>query len=415
MNNRVVVSGLGLVSCLGHDYQPVIDALKQGCSGVGPMPEWREHGLKSSIAGVIRGFPEKRQKAHLPKKLALGMSEAALYCSVAALDAVSDALWSATELVDLRTGCIVGSGIGSVETVYSAGVRYFAEGVRRVDPHTVLRSMSSSCSASVATLLGILGRNYSISSACATSSHNLGHAFELIRSGVLDRAIAGGGEDLSELIAAAFQAMRLALSTRFNDTPERASRPFDGARDGFVLSGGSGILALESLQSAQSRGARIRAEIIGFAANSDGYDLVHPDPKGTQAAKCMAAAIADAGLEPRHIDYINAHGTGTRAGDLAEARAIESLFGSQIPPVSSTKSMTGHPVGAAGAHELIFCIGMIESGFLAPSINIETLDPELDNLPIVTETKDVYPRTILSNSFGFGGTNSCLVVQRFED
>jgi 3-oxoacyl-[acyl-carrier-protein] synthase-1 len=274
--------------------------------------------------------------------------------------------------------------------------------------------MASSSSAAVANLLKIKGRSYSLSSACATSAHNIGHAYELIRAGVLNRAIAGGGEDTAELIAAAFQGLRLALSTHYNDTPTEASRPFDANRDGFVISGGGGIVVLEDLDEAVARGARIRAEVLGYAANSDGFDLVLPEPEGAQAGACMRAAISDAGIEPTAIDYVNTHGTSTIHGDIAEVKAIRTTFGDRVPPFSSTKSMTGHGIGAAGALELIFCIGMMEQGFIAPSINIDTPDPAVEGLPVVTETRHQALTTVLSNNFGFGGTNASLVIRRFD-
>ncbi len=411
---RVVVTGVGLVSCLGHDLDSALDALAAGRSGVRLMEGWERYGLKSRVAGAIADLDGKLEAARLPKKLVPGMSDAALYCSLAALDAVADAGLADEQVQDAGTGCIVGSGVGSVESVWKAASLYFAGRIRRGDPFTVLRCMSSSASAAVANLLKIRGRSYSLSSACATSAHNIGHAWELIRSGALERAVAGGGEDVHELITAAFQTLRLALSSRFNDTPERASRPYDAARDGFVIGGGGGVVVLEELESALARGARIRAELAGYGATSDGHDMVLPEPDGTQAAACMRRAVASAGLEPGDVDYVNTHGTSTPHGDVAEVRALRQVFGDRLPPFSSTKSMTGHGIGAAGALELIFCIGMMERGFLAPSINVEDPDPEVAGLPLVTETRPARPTTVLSNNFGFGGTNAALVVRRFD-
>ncbi len=415
MRRRVAVTGLGLISCLGNDYRTAVDALKRGASGVRAMPGWQEHGLKSLIAGTIDGVEEKKQAARLSKKLLPAMSDAALYCCLAARDAVADAGLDAGHLADTATGCLVGTGSSGTESIYRAGELFFAGRLRRIDPYTVLRAMSSSASAAVSNLLGIRGRSYSISSACATSAHNVGHACELISHGVLERAVAGGGEDVSVLVTAAFQALRLALSTRYNDTPTRASRPFDADRDGFVISGGSGIVVVEELEAARRRGARIRAEILGWGANSDGFDLVLPEPRGEQAASCMRSALADAQVRPEEVDYVNTHGTGTVHGDAAEVSALERLFGDRVPPFSSTKSMTGHAIGAAGALELIFAIGMLESSFLAPSINVENVDPAFRGLPIVTEPQHREVTTILSNNFGFGGTNASLVVRRFDD
>lgn len=409
---RVVVTGLGLVSCLGHDYPTVVAALERGESGLRAMPEWAEHGLKSLVAGRLRGLEEKIRAAGLPKKLAPGMSGGALYCCLAARDAVAGAELRSDLLADSRTGCLVGTGTGGTESIHRAGELYFSGRVRRIDPFTVLRAMSSSASAAVANLLGIRGRSYSISSACATSAHNVGHACELISHGILDRAVAGGGEDVSELITAAFQALRMALSTRYNDEPAAASRPYDADRGGFVVSGGAGILVLEELEAARRRGAPIRAEIAGWGANSDGFDLVLPEPEGEQAAGCIRLALDDAGIEPTDVDYVNTHGTGTIHGDVAEVRALKKVFGGGVPPFSSTKSMTGHALGAAGALELIFAIGMLEKGFLAPSINVDTVDPDFRDLPIVTTPRRYPVTTILTNNFGFGGTNASLVLRR---
>ncbi len=412
MKRRVAVTGLGLVSCLGHDLATVTDALKRGVSGVRGVAEWEEHGLTSRVAGRIDGLEEKRRDARLPKKLLPGMSDAALYCCLAARDAVADAGLGPEDFADARSGCVVGSGIGSVDSVVRAYGHFAAGRVRRIDPYTVLRAMSSSASAAVANLLGLRGRSYSLSSACATSAHNVGHACELVAAGVLDRAVAGGGEDVSPLISAAFQALRLALSTRYNDAPAKASRPYDADRDGFVISGGGGIVVVEALEVARRRGARVRAEIAGYGATSDGFDLVLPQPDGEQAAECMRGALADAGVEPGEVDYVNTHGTATVHGDTSEVRALERVFAGSLPPFSSTKSMTGHAIGAAGALELIFSIAMLEEGFLAPSINVERLDPAFAGLPLVTETQHREVRTILSNNFGFGGTNASLVVRR---
>ena len=414
MRRRVAVTGLGLVSCLGNDYRTVIDALKQGASGVRAMPAWREYGLKSRVAGRIDGVEDKKQAARLPKKLLPGMSGAALYCCLAARDAVADAGLDAALLEDLGTGCLVGTGASGARSVHRAATLFFDGRLRRIDPYTVLRTMSSSASAAVSNLLKIRGRSYSISSACATSAHNIGHACELISHGILERAVAGGGEDSNALITAAFQALRLALSTRYNDAPAAASRPYDADRDGFVISGGGGIVVVEELEAARRRGARIRAEILGWGTSSDGFDLVLPEPRGEQAAACMRAALVDAGVEPEEIDYVNTHGTGTGHGDAAEVRALRHLFGDDVPPFSSTKSMTGHAIGAAGALELIFAIGMLEDGFLAPSINVDNVDPAFRDLPIVAAPEQRQVTTILSNNFGFGGTNASLVVRRFD-
>lgn len=415
MRRRVAVTGVGLVSCLGHDYETVLDALAEGHSGVVAMPEWNEYGLKSRVAGQVADLTEKKAEAKLPKKMTPGMSDSALFCALAGRDAVADSGLGEDEVQSLRTGCIVGSGVGSVDSVNKAAQLYYTHRIRRGDPFTVLRCMSSSASAAVANVFKIRGRSYSLSSACATSAHNIGHAFELIRDGHLDRALAGGGEDVSELITAAFQTLRLALSTHYNETPEKASRPYDANRDGFVIGGGGGIVVLEDMEAALARGAHIRAEILGFGATSDGHDMVLPEPEGRQAAACMQAAIDDAGIDKSEVQYVNTHGTSTYHGDVAEVKAIQRVFGDDVPLFSSTKSMTGHGIGAAGVLELIFCIGMMERGFVAPSINLEEPDPAVVGLPIVTETRERPLDTVLSNNFGFGGTNAALVVRRFQN
>ena len=411
---RVAITGIGLISCLGHDYAVVVRALQAGVSGVRAMPEWESLGLKSRVAGAIVDIDAKLEGSPLPKKLLPAMSEASKYCCMASLDAVSDSGLSEIDVQSDRTACIVGTGIGSVETVYAGGHQVYSGQIAKLSPFTVLKSMASSSSAAVANLLKVHGRSYSISSACSTSSHSIGTAYELIRTGIIDRALAGGGEEVHPLIASGFQALRFALSTKYNDRPEQASRPYDVARDGFVVGGGAGIVVLEALDQALARGARVRAEIIGFGTTSDGFDMVMPEPSGTQAAKCMLGAIQGSGVSPREVDAVNTHGTATIKGDLAEVTAMREVFDGKLPPFSSTKSMTGHPLGAAGALEVIFCVGMLEHNFIAPSINIETLDPDFEGLPIVTTQKSTEINTILSNSFGFGGTNASLLLKRFS-
>src|SRR5882672_5566980 len=341
------------------------------------------------------------------------MSEASKYCCIASLDAVSDSGLSETDVQSDRTACIVGTGIGSVETVYAGGTQVYSGQITKLNPFTVLKGMASSSSAAVANLLKVHGRSYSISSACSTSSHSIGTAYELIRSGIIDRAVAGGGEEVHPLIASGFQALRFALSTKYNDRPEQASRPYDIARDGFVVGDGEGIVVLEDLAQALARGARVRAEIIGFGTTADGFDMVMPEPTGTHAAKCMLSAIQGSGVSPREVGAVNTHGTSTTKGDLAEVTAMREVFDGKLPPFSSTKSMTGHPLGAAGALEVIFCVGMLEHNFIAPSINIATLDPDFEGLPIVTTRNSTKIDTILSNSFGFGGTNASLLLKGF--
>lgn len=415
MARRVVVTGIGLVSCLGHDYEAVVDDLREGRSGVRKVPdEWLGRGLKSLVVGNIENLEEKQDNAGIAKKLLPGMSDAARFCCIASKDAIDDAGWSENELQTSATICIVGTGVGSVDAVQKAAHLYYSDRIRRVDPYTILRCMSSSSSAAVANFLKIRGRSYSLSSACATSAHNIGHAVELIRAGIAERAVAGGGEDISELITAAFQGLRLALSTHYNDNPTKASRPYDANRDGFVVSGGAGIITLEELENARARGAKIYGEIVGYAANSDGFDTVLPEPEGRQVAACMQAALDDAGIAPTQIDYVNTHGTSTIHGDVAEVLGMRQVFGEQLPRFSSTKSMTGHGIGAAGSLELIFCLGMMEKSFIAPSINVETPDPAVEGLPLVTTAEQRQLDTIMSNNFGFGGTNATLVIRKLD-
>jgi 3-oxoacyl-[acyl-carrier-protein] synthase-1 len=377
------------------------------------MPEWESLGIKSRVAGPIVDLGAKLETTPLPKKLLPLMSEAAKYCCLASVDAVKDSGISEPDVQSARTACIVGTGIGSVESVHAGAHQVYSGQIGRMSPFTVLKGMASSSSAMVANLLKVHGRSYSISSACSTSSHTIGTAYELIRSGIIDRAIAGGGEEVHPLITSAFQALRFALSTKYNDRPEQASRPYDVGRDGFVIGGGAGIVVLEALDLALARGAHPRAEIIGFGATSDGHDMVMPEPNGTHAAECMRSAIQDAGFQPTDVDAVNTHGTSTSIGDIAEVHAMKDVFDGRLPPFSSTKSMTGHPLGAAGALEAIFCVGMLEHRFIAPSINIDALDPEFAGLPIVRSPNATAVQTILSNSFGFGGTNASLLLKAY--
>ncbi len=411
---RVAITGIGILSSIGNSFDTVGANLECGRSGVSSVPVWAELGLRSSIAGQLAGADELREGSGIPDDQLMCMSDAALYCALAGRQAVLDAGLSRADLESRRAGCIVGSGISGTEAVYEGGRQLYAGKPRRVRPFAVLHAMASSCSANLATLLGIGGRSYSISSACSTSAHGIGHGFELIRGGQLDLAVVGGGEELNPVVGVAFDAMRMVLSTHFNDSPQVASRPFDADRDGFVLAEGAGILVLEEMDRARDRGAHIRGEIIGYAANSGAEDIVLPEADGRSAADCIEAALLDAGVEPAAVDYVNAHATSTVQGDLAEAQALRRVFGNGGPLVSSTKSMTGHSLGAAGVHELTFCIAMLEGGFVAPSINIESLDPAFEGLGVVRQTRGEKLSVAVSNSFGFGGTNAVLVVRRFE-
>ncbi|MFQ5350928.1 MAG: beta-ketoacyl-[acyl-carrier-protein] synthase family protein [Thermoanaerobaculia bacterium] len=412
MPHRVAITGLGIVSCLGHDYATVMARLRRGESGIRAMPEWAELKLTSLVAGPIEGLDDRLATAEIPKRMRGASTRAAVFCSLAALDAVADAGLSTEELDRRRIACLVGNSSPDGAAIHQASELIRGGRTRRVNPYTCYRSMGSGTSAIVANLLGVHGPSYSISSACSTSTHNIGNAFEMVRAGVVDGAVAGGGDDVSELIAGTFQALRVALSTRHNDTPQTASRPYDADRDGFVLSGGAGVVVLESWEIAEARGAHIHAELAGYAANSDGHGLVLPEPEGRYGAECVRQALADAGVELSELGYVNTHGTSTVAGDASEVKALGAVFGDAVPPFSSTKSMTGHALGAAGAHELIYTVGMLEGGFLAPSINIENRDPEFAGLPIVTETVERQVETALSLNFGFGGTNAVLVARR---
>jgi 3-oxoacyl-[acyl-carrier-protein] synthase-1 len=300
------------------------------------MPEWESLGLKSRVAGAIVGIESKLERTPIPKRLLPVLSEASKYCCVASLDAVNDSGLSEAEVQSDRTACIVGTGIGSVESIYTGGRQVHSGEIGKLSPFVVLKSMASSASAAVANLLKVHGRSYSISSACSTSSHSIGTAYELVRYGLIDRAVAGGGEEVHPLITSGFQALRFALSSKYNDCPERASRPYDLDRDGFVIGGGAGIVVIEALDLALARGARVRAEIIGFGTSSDGFDMVMPEPTGTHAAKCMVNAIRDGGISLGEVSAVKTHGTATSKGDLAEVVAMKAVFDGRLPPFSST-------------------------------------------------------------------------------
>ncbi len=379
------------------------------------MPEWETLGLTSRVAGAIVNFQAKLEQSRIPKKLLFATSEASQYCCVAAQDAVRDSGLDEIDVQSDGTACIVGTGISGVESIYKGGQQVHSGQIAKLNTFTALKGMASSSSAAVANLLKIHGRSYSISSACATSAHSIGTAYELVRYGIVERAIAGGGEEVHPLITAGFQALRFALASKYNDRPEQASRPYDAARDGFVVGGGAGIVVLEALDHALERGARVRAEIVGFGASSDGFDMVLPEPTGAQAAKCMLGAIHGSGIGPGEVGAVNTHGTATLKGDLAEVLAMKQVFGGKLPPFSSSKSMTGHALGAAGALEAIFCVGMLEHNFIAPSINIDTLDSDFVGLPVVTVARFTELDFVLSNSFGFGGTNASLLLKAFRD
>ncbi len=400
---RVVVTGMGIVSCLGNDKTTVLESLKLGRSGIKFQEEYKERGFRSQVAGSIDISFEDR----IDRKLLRFMGDAAAYTYIAMQEAITDSGLSEDQVSNVRTGLIVGSGGASAENIVETADITREKGVKRVGPYRVTRTMGSTVSACLATPFKIKGVNYSITSACATSAHCIGNAVEQIQLGKQDVVFAGGGEELHWVQTAMFDAMG-ALSSKYNETPEKASRAYDANRDGFVISGGAGVLVVEELEHAKARGAKIYAEIVGYGATSDGYDMVAPSGEG--AARCMQQAMATVDGD---IDYINAHGTSTPAGDMQELKAMKNVFGDKMPAVTSTKSLSGHSLGAAGVQEAIYCLLMQENNFIAASANIEELDPEAVGLPIATTAKEnVDLQRVMSNSFGFGGTNATLVFQK---
>jgi len=403
---RAVITGIGIVSCIGNDAATVTDSLKQGRSGIRYKPDYAERGLRSQVAGVIDIDLDEL----VPRKARRFMGDSAAYAYVAMDQAIRDAGLTEDMVSNPRTGLVAGSGGGSTEHLVIAADTLRERGIRRVGPYGVPKTMASTVSACLATPFQIKGVNYSITSACATSAHCIGHALELIQLGKQDIVFAGGGEEENWTMAMCFDAMG-ALSSRYNDTPEKASRPYDADRDGFVIAGGAGIVVVEELEHAKARGAKIYAEIVGYGATSDGFDMVAPSGEG--AVRCMRMALE--GVEGS-IDYINTHGTSTPVGDISELKAIREVFGDRMPPVSSTKSLTGHSLGATGVQEAIYCLLMLQEDFIVASANVENLDPEAEGMPIVTQRVDnAGLRTVMTNSFGFGGTNATLVLRRYED
>ena len=400
---NVVVTGLGIKSCIGNTYDEVLLRLKNGSSGISFYDVYSEMGFRSCVSGSIN----INLADYIDRKLLRFMGESAGYSYLATKDALDMAGINEEDLDSPRIGIVAGSGGSSTRIMVENGDIARDRGPKRIGPYGVTRSMSSSISAIISTAFKLKGINYSISSACATSAHCIGHAADLIKSGQQDIVIAGGSDDEHWSSSCLFDAMG-ALSSNFNSSPETASRPYDVNRDGFVIAGGAGMVILEDEEHAKKRGANILAKISGYYANSDGYDMVAPSGEG--AARCMKGAMKDAGLE---IDYINTHGTSTPVGDVAELKAINEVFSSNSPAISSTKSMTGHSLGATGAHEAIYSIMMINNGFIAPTINVDELCDEAKDLDIVTETRDCEVNNVLSNSFGFGGTNASLVLSKF--
>ena len=404
MSRRVVITGRGIVSCIGNTLDEVAAALRQGKSGIRRVAEFADAGLRSEIAGV----PQLDALPPVDRKLRRFMPDAALYAYHAACTAIAEAGLSGELLADPRTGLIVGSGASPSLEMADTVALARSQGARKVLPYAVPRLMGNTTSANLATAFGIQGASYSIVSACATSTHCIGHGAELIQLGKLDRVIAGGADEVRWTTALMFDAMR-ALSTHFNERPHAASRPYDAQRDGFVLAGGAGILVLEELSSALARGARPLAELLGYGASSDGADMVVPSPGGI--ARAMRAALAEAGVAS--VDYVNTHATSTQAGDIAEVDAMREVFAS-VPPFSSTKGMTGHAVAASGAQEAIYCGLMMERGFIAGCANLDDPDPALRGLPVVRESREARLGTVMTNSVGFGGTNASLVLRQWR-
>ena len=403
---RVVITGVGIVSSIGNNKQEVTDSLRQGKSGIVFAPEYAENGLRSQVHGAVKNLDFAEL---IDRKQLRFMGDAAAYSYIAMQQAVIDSGLTEDQVSNSRTGLIAGSGGGSNSNSTQAVDTAKEKGVKRVGPYMVTRTMGSTVSACLATPFKIKGINYSISSACSTSAHCIGTAVEQIQLGKQDVVFAGGGEELHWTMSVLFDAMG-ALSTKYNDTPEKASRAYDADRDGFVIAGGGGMVVVEELEHALARGAKIYAEITGYGANSDGYDMVAPSGEG--AVRCMQMALSTVKGD---IDYINPHGTSTPVGDTKEAAAIREVFGDNIPKISSTKSMSGHSLGAAGVHEFIYSLCMLENDFIAPSINIDNLDPLCEGMPIVTQLiENAGLNRIMSNSFGFGGTNASVVFERYK-
>ena len=400
---NVVITGVGIKSCIGNDYAEVLANLQNAKSGIVFNEKYSEMGFRSCVSGSVNIDLSE----HIDRKLLRFMGESAGYAYLATKDALKMAGIDESHLDSPKIGIVAGSGGASTRVMLESGDIAREKGPKRIGPYGVTKSMSSSISAIIATALKLKGINYSISSACATSAHCIGHAADLIKSGQQDVVIAGGSDDEHWSSSCLFDAMG-ALSSNFNSTPTIASRPYDSNRDGFVISGGAGMIILEDEEHARKRGANILAKLSGYFANSDGYDMVAPSGEG--ASRCMQGAIDNSKIK---IDYINTHGTSTPVGDVAEINAIKTLFTSEQPMISSTKSMTGHSLGATGAHEAIYSIMMINENFTAPSINIESLCDDAEGLDIVTETRNISINNVLSNSFGFGGTNASLVISRY--
>lgn len=401
---RVVITGLGIVSSIGNNKNEVLASLKEGRSGISAAQDFIDLKLRSHVWGDVK----INTKEHIDRKVLRFMGDAAAYSYIAMQEAIEDANLPEDVVSNVRTGLIAGSGGASSENQVLAADILREKGVKRVGPYMVTKTMGSTVSACLATPFKIKGVNYSISSACATSAHCIGAAVEQIQLGKQDVVFAGGGEEVHWTLAMEFDAMG-ALSTKYNETPDKASRTYDANRDGFVISGGGGMVVVEELEHALARGAKIYAEITGYGATSDGYDMVAPSGEG--AIRCMQQALATVDGD---IDYLNTHGTSTPVGDVKELEAIQAVFGGNSPAISATKAMTGHALGAAGVNEAIYSLLMMEHGFIAPSVNVEELDEKAEGLDIVTETRTQEVNRVMSNSFGFGGTNATLVMEKYQ-
>ena len=403
---RVVVTGMGIISCIGNDLNTVTESLMKAKPGIRFSDEYAELGLKSQVYGKA----EVDIEALIDRKVRRFMGDSSAYAYLSMQQAIADAGLEESDVSNINTGLIVGSGGGNPSEQYEAVKVFLEKGIRRVGPYRVPKTMSSTTSACLATPYKIKGVNYSISSACATSAHCIGNAYELIQLGKQNVVFAGGGEEESWILSIMFDGMG-ALSTKYNDTPEKASRAYDANRDGFVIGSGGGMLVLEELEHAKARGAKIYAEVIGYGATSDGYDMVAPSGEG--AVRCMNMAMR--GID-RPVDYINAHGTSTPVGDVAELKAIREVFGDKVPAITSTKSLTGHSLGATSVQEAVYTLLMMENNFIGASANIDTLDENADGMNIVTELQENATIDVaMSNSFGFGGTNATLVFGRYQD
>ena len=403
---RVVVTGIGIVSCIGASQADVLDSLRNSRSGISFAPEYKELGFRSQVHGAI----DVDLESLVDRKLRRFMGNGAAWNYVAMRQAIDDAGLTEAEISHERTGLVMGSGGPSVENLVAAADIARAKGPKRIGPYMVPRGMSSTNSATLATPFQIKGVSYSISSACSTSAHCIGNGAELIQWGKQDVVFAGGGEELHWSLSVLFDAMG-ALSSQYNDAPTKASRPYDADRDGFVISGGAGVVVLEALDHAKARGAKIYGELAGYGATSDGHDMVQPSGEG--AVRCMRMAVDKL---DRRVDYINTHGTSTPVGDIPELEAIRKVFGSDVPWISSTKSLTGHSQGATGVQEAIYSLLMLQEDFVAASANIENLDPAAEGYPIVRERLDhAGLGCVITNSFGFGGTNATLAFTRFEE